>query len=384
MTQPLAQGELLYVTNDQRLYIGNGSTLGGIQITGYTNEDAQDAVAQLFSNGSHTGINFTYNDTSASLSAVLDLSNFAGTIKADAFKGSVFADDGSTVGGQPLVDAISGTFNGNLVGNVTGNTTGTHTGAVVGNVTGNLIGNTTGFHTGDVRGTVSGDDSTILVDGVSNILSNGVISFTGTQFISTTRLLTIGAASDTLATTLEFNQVDANPPVVIKNISNSNFGLVSKFTVTGYGGSLVSPTNVPLGDVVGAMTFNTWNPAAASEFPSGIIVVKTDPDGVVNSTNANGKIEFSVDGGTVGLVQKFMTFDSKGRLAVNQQTATATLDVAGTIRASGYTVATLPAGTVGMTAYVTDALSPTFLGTLTGGGTVKCPVFYNGSAWVAG
>ena len=30
------------------------------------------------------------------------------------------------------------------------------------------------------------------------------------------------------------------------------------------------------------------------------------------------------------------------------------------------------------------ATSPTFLGALTGGGTVVCPVFYNGSAWVAG
>ena len=39
MTQPLAQGELLFVSTPgaERLYIGNGSTLGGIQITGYTN-----------------------------------------------------------------------------------------------------------------------------------------------------------------------------------------------------------------------------------------------------------------------------------------------------------------------------------------------------------
>lgn len=49
----------------------------------------------------------------------------------------------------------------------------------------------------------------------------------------------------------------------------------------------------------------------------------------------------------------------------------------------GYTVATLPAGTVGMTAYVTDATAPTYLGTLTGGGAVVTPVFYNGTAWVS-
>jgi hypothetical protein len=34
-------------------------------------------------------------------------------------------------------------------------------------------------------------------------------------------------------------------------------------------------------------------------------------------------------------------------------------------------------------ATVTDALAPTYLGLLTGGGTVVCPVFYNGTAWVS-
>jgi hypothetical protein len=51
---------------------------------------------------------------------------------------------------------------------------------------------------------------------------------------------------------------------------------------------------------------------------------------------------------------------------------------------SGYTVATLPTGTIGMRTYVTDALAPTFLGLLVGGGAIKAPAFYNGTAWVAG
>jgi hypothetical protein len=50
-----------------------------------------------------------------------------------------------------------------------------------------------------------------------------------------------------------------------------------------------------------------------------------------------------------------------------------------------FTVAGLPAaGTQGRRAWVTDATAPTFLGALTGGGAVVCPVFDNGSAWVAG
>lgn len=55
-----------------------------------------------------------------------------------------------------------------------------------------------------------------------------------------------------------------------------------------------------------------------------------------------------------------------------------------TVRLGGYTVATLPAaGTAGRTAYVTDATAPTYLGALTGGGAVVCPVFDNGVAWVS-
>ncbi len=50
---------------------------------------------------------------------------------------------------------------------------------------------------------------------------------------------------------------------------------------------------------------------------------------------------------------------------------------------AAYTVATLPAGVIGDTAYVTDATNPSYLGTLTGGGAVKTPVFYNGTAWVS-
>ena len=53
------------------------------------------------------------------------------------------------------------------------------------------------------------------------------------------------------------------------------------------------------------------------------------------------------------------------------------------VRLMGYTVATLPAGTVGDTAYVTDATAPTYLGALTGGGAVTVPVFYNGAACVS-
>ena len=63
---------------------------------------------------------------------------------------------------------------------------------------------------------------------------------------------------------------------------------------------------------------------------------------------------------------------------------TSVTTMAGQFVLAVYTVATLPTGTVGATAYVSDAVACTFITTPTGGGSVKCPVFYNGSAWVAG
>jgi hypothetical protein len=63
--------------------------------------------------------------------------------------------------------------------------------------------------------------------------------------------------------------------------------------------------------------------------------------------------------------------------------ANARITAAVPVRLRGYTVATLPAGVVGDTAYVTDALAPAFLTAVVGGWAVVTPVFYNGAAWVA-
>jgi hypothetical protein len=67
----------------------------------------------------------------------------------------------------------------------------------------------------------------------------------------------------------------------------------------------------------------------------------------------------------------------------------ATSDTAGHITVSATvgatTVGTLPTSpTTGLSAVVTDATSCTFNTTVSGGGSTRCPVIWNGSAWVAG
>jgi hypothetical protein len=107
-----------------------------------------------------------------------------------------------------------------------------------------------------------------------------------------------------------------------------------------------------------------------------------------STQSANSTVTMSMWDGAVA--QNVMTWKTTG-VAINGTTITSgyKLDVDGAVRITGvvttggYTVATLPAGTVGMRAYVTDAVLPTYLGALTGGGAVTCPVFYNGAAWVS-
>jgi hypothetical protein len=118
---------------------------------------------------------------------------------------------------------------------------------------------------------------------------------------------------------------------------------------------------------------------------------------LVSSGTATGSITALREGGSFatslifstavggGTVTEALRINSSQNVGIGlSPNANTKLDVNGPIRAKGYTVATLPTGVVGARAYVTDALAPTFLGTLTGGGAVTAPAFYNGTAWVAG
>jgi hypothetical protein len=107
---------------------------------------------------------------------------------------------------------------------------------------------------------------------------------------------------------------------------------------------------------------------------------------VAYGANTSG-VTKAVNIGTAGLSGSTTTISigsavsgALGTTILNQTTV-----LGSTIQMKNYTIATLPAaGTAGRRAYVTDALAPTFLGALTAGGSVRTPVFDNGTAWVAG
>ncbi len=77
-----------------------------------------------------------------------------------------------------------------------------------------------------------------------------------------------------------------------------------------------------------------------------------------------------------------ITLPTTGTLSAVAGTETLTNKTLTIPKLTGYTVDTLPAGTIGMIAYVTDALTPTALTLVVGGGAQVVPVFYNGTQWV--
>jgi outer membrane lipoprotein SlyB len=241
----------LYVTNEQKLYVGDGSLLGGIQITGYTDNDAKDSAAAIFTDGSHSGLTFSYNTSTNIITAAVNLSNYAGVIRADAFKGSVFADDGSTIGGTVLVDAVDGVLRGphigTLTGNVTGNVTGNLTGNVTGNLTGTVTGNLTGNVAGDIKGSLFGEDSSTIVDATDGSIRTNFITHISGE-------VSIGSESEPVTSAVTGL---TEYPFAVRSISDGttppNIGLFIS------NGTLTAPTSVSPGDDIGGFIIRSYD-----------------------------------------------------------------------------------------------------------------------------
>lgn len=103
------EGELIYDTQSKSLYIGDGTTAGGIAAAGLTASDVRDSVGSLFATGTHDYITFTYDAVGEKINTVVDLTTYDGTIQAAGFIGSLFAEDSTK-----LVDATAGLITGTL------------------------------------------------------------------------------------------------------------------------------------------------------------------------------------------------------------------------------------------------------------------------------
>jgi hypothetical protein len=175
--------------------------------------------------------------------------------------------------------------------------------------------------------------------------------------------------------------------------TNPNSGAIGRWVAFG-NGPMQGGGHAPLGN----FAFNNSDPAATIITLGGIVI-----GGTVATNQQTGPGTLLITGadtspGTFPFVVKnsagtnLLYVNNSGDVSIpNDLTVTAAISsttggvTAGTVLNTGtYTVSTLPTESThkGCRAFVTDATSPTFMGTLTGGGAVVCPVFCNGAAWL--
>lgn len=249
-----AEGELIYVTDTKKLYSGDGTTAGGVLVTGGGGADIP-------------GI-----DDNTTAGAVLTLGDLVIAIDAD------LSITGYEINGDGDID---------ITGNITASGAGTGiitASSFVGDVTGNLVGNTSGVHTGtfdgDMTGSVFVDDSTKIIDGLTGTISaaNGieysnivnisqtqanelaVASFNNTgeaQYIKIKRTDT-GTAPDQNVGLLSWDQVDDTGTKTYVSFAGWHSGL---YIGTASDGTTYNPTNY-VGITDGNMALGDYTPAA--------------------------------------------------------------------------------------------------------------------------
>jgi hypothetical protein len=301
-----AEGELIYTTDTKLLYVGDGSTAGGVAVD--------------------SGAATTFTGIASNITPDVTNTRNIGAV------GNVYATGRFT------------SLFGNLTGNVSGNVTGNVTGDVTGNVTGNV--------TGDLVGSVFADDSSTVIDAIqkkifgslysnvngnlyvsvdpsNNYLTNGDIVMQDNVITLLNGLdkLLIGTNNSALGVGIKIKApVLTNKSIEINSLTNGING--DSFDIQVSRGSLSIPTSVQQGDPLFTIVANAYD-GTDYRFSSAISFdIDPDTSSPVGPNAVPGKISFgtSPDGGATlrGLV-----FDSFGQLGVNMTSPTATLSVAG-------------------------------------------------------
>lgn len=127
-----------------------------------------------------------------------------------------------------------------------------------------------------------------------------------------------------------------------------------------------------------AQTLGVQNVVAGTSNTAGALWTQKGSAGTGTGVGGNIKWQVALAGGS-GTAQNSFT----DALTLDASAAVPRITAGGPIKRAGYAIASLPTGSVGDTAYVTDQLTacPALGGTFTNGGNVVCSAFFDGSAW---
>ena len=304
---PLA-GELIFTTDTKKLFVGDGSTVGGVQVDTTLSSQYLSVPSNITPDASNTR---DLGTPSAAWRTVHTNGIVAtGEIEAASFTGNVVSNSSTVV-----VNANAGTVTANLTGNVQGN------------VTGNTVGTHTGPVTGDVKGSLFGSDSSLRIDGDSDFMTNGVIAFDGSVVqLQSGDKVTFGTTTSANGVGIKINSTDHANNMAIEVYSDaSNNSTLNSMEAFASRGTIVTPTVVNPDDGIFGHNFYGYDGSAYRL--SSFIHASVDSQATV-SAGVVGQLLFATTPDN-GSTLKFMTLNKDGNVGINVGTPTKKLEVNG-------------------------------------------------------
>ena len=307
---PLA-GELIFTTDTKKLFVGDGSTVGGVQVDTTLSAQYLSVASDFTPDASNTR---DIGTSSANWRTGFFQSIDASHIDAVSINGNIVSGDSTVV-----VNVGSGTVTADLTGNVTGN------------VTGDLTGNSTGTH----KGTVNADDNSVRIDGASDRISNSVLDFDGSVInLLSGNGIQIGTNSSVQGVGLEIYNTDhtaRNALRVYSDAGNANtFNSIEAYASRG---SIVTPTVSVADDSLFGYIHYGYDGSAYTQ--SSFIVAGVDSQATVGAGAVPGNIVMGTTPDN-GVTNYTVTINKDGNLGVNTLTPTEKLDVVGNVKTSGF------------------------------------------------
>ena len=364
-----AEGELIYTTDTKSLYVGDGSTVGGLIVTAGENINlgelndvdlttnppatnqvlkwngiawipADDIGEDLIDNIIKDGHDFRINIVALDSTRMVDIAEnrFTGDLFGDVYdpttefkvlenvarwgKLDIRADDDTVIlqhntgsifdaGGNLLVDGGLRVFYGDVDGGVRGDVVDVNLNTIINHVTHQIY--------GDLNGSVFADDSTIVVDGLTGTIH-------ATSFAPSTGVATFESGDDAVQNTLNVVSSNEQSQLIFTRKSSADLSLNNAL-------------------VYGAIRFdrNDVNGTVAT----GIILDRQNS--LLFGSSATGDLANG---------SNFMAWTEQ-KLGIGTTTPSATLDVQGAIMPGVYADAAardaaITAPVAGMMVYVTD------------------------------
>lgn len=324
----------------------------------FTQERAQDAAAILLTSGTHSGITFTYQQTQ-------DLAN---RIDASVTLALTSLSDVNIVG----TPATGSTIKWNGTKWVVGTDVDTGLNNIVEDVSPQLGGDLS-LNGNDITGTGNINFLGSLTVGDNTESVNIQARAEGPVIKSTNEELVLESAADSGAQV----RINVKPSSTTGGAILTGITGIQTLELRSFknGATAPNPGDVASGDIIAGISFSGWLNTTLSDIPA-IIGAQVDPAGTLTSSHIPTKIFIGNQPATSGGIPTIMTFDSRGRLAVNQENAQATVDINGVMRLVKQTA--MPSSPVEGMIAVADRVTWDPAGVGSGG---SYPVYFDGSNW---